>query len=470
MLWTVVRVEWRSMVRERSVWALVAAFALLLVYATVGAGLLVGADRRAQDTELREEAQRMAALRGEVMAIAGGAAVRHAADPRNPHLVGRELGRRVAALPPGALAPVSVGQRDVLPREVQVTTQALLAEADEGEGGSPARRAAGPFDPAFVLVFLLPLLIIALAYDLCAGERERGTLGLVLSQPVSLSTFVFGKAVQRGLLTLLVVLVLGLLVPALSGARLSGEGAATRVLLYVALLVAYVAFWFAAAIAVNAWGRSSAGNALSLVGIWLALTMVVPGLTSVAVDALQPMPSRVELVNLARAATSEAESQVSAIEGDHGAAVGAGDNAARRAVEVQRDLERRVQPVLAGFRGQLAEQQRLVDRLRFLSPAILLHEGLNDVAGSGVARHQHFSAQVDGFHASYRDFLFERVQRGAQLSPSDYDAMPRFEYREEPAGAVARRVGIGVLGLLLPAALLAAVALAGLRRPSVLAS
>ena len=56
----------------------------------------------------------------------------------------------------------------------------------------------------------------------------------------------------------------------------------------------------ALAVAVNAWGRSSAGNALSLVGIWLALLVVVPGLASVAVDALHPSPSRVELVNVAR--------------------------------------------------------------------------------------------------------------------------------------------------------------------------
>jgi ABC-2 type transport system permease protein len=457
------------MVRERAAWALMAAFAAMLLYAALGAGLLVRSDRRALDETLREEAARIGSLRAEVVAIAGGAPVRHVADPRSPHLVGRELGRRAATLPPGPLAPVSVGQRDLLPHTVQVTSHALLAEADEGDGASPARRAAGPFDPAFVFVFLLPLVIIGLAYDICAGERERGTLGLVLSQPLSLSTFVLGKALQRGLLSVSVVLLLGLAAPVLVGGTLAGEGAAMRVFLYAALLIAYTVFWFTAAVAVNAWGRSSSGNALTLVGLWLAVVVVVPGLTSVAVDVLHPMPSRVELVNLARSAASEAEAQVSAIEGDHGAAVGAGDRSERRAVEVQRDLERRVQPVLDAFRDQLGRQQRLVDRLRFLSPAILLHEGLNDVAGSGVGRHQHFSAQVDGFHAAYKEFVFDRIQRGVQLTPADYDVLPRFEYREEPSAVLAARVGVGLLGLLGPAAALVALALAGLRRGSVLA-
>jgi ABC-2 type transport system permease protein len=228
-------------------------------------------------------------------------------------------------------------------------------------------------------------------------------------------------------------------------------------------------FWFAASVFVNAWGRSSAGNALSLVGLWLGLVVVVPGLVSVAVDAIHPQPSRVTLVNLAREAASEAEAKASVLEGDHGKdAARASDRTARRALDVQEDLERRVQPVVEAFGQQLSRQQGLVDQLRFVSPAIVLHEGLNEVAGSGVARHRHFAEQVDRFHEAYKRFFFERIRRGAELGPADYDAMPRFEHREEPASAVAGRVGKGVLGLLLPAAGLLILAVAGLRRPAVL--
>lgn len=482
MLWTVVRVEWRSALRERAVWAVVALFAVLVGYGAVGGAGAAAADRRAIDAAQREEAARFEHLREELAAIAAGGPVTHAADPRSASIVGRDLGRRAAALPPGPLAAVSVGQRDLLPQAVQVTTQARLAEGGDGDGGSPARRMAGAFDLAFVFVFLLPLVIIALTYDLVAGERERGTLDLVLSQPVSLATFVMGKALQRAALVLCVVLSLGLLAPAIASGGLSGEGGALRVALYAGLLTAYSAFWFAAAAVVNAIGRSSAGNALALVGLWLGLVVIVPGLVSVGVDAVHPAPSRVELVNLARAAASEAEAQVSAIEGDHGsdearaapapsaASPGGAARTARRAVEVQEDLERRVQPVVDAFRQQLARQQRLVDRLRFLSPAIVMHEGLNEVAGSGVARHQHWSEQVERFHEEHKRFFFDRTLRGAELGPADYDAMPRFRYREEPPGGLALRVGAGLLGLALPAAALLAFAVMRLRRPSRLLS
>jgi ABC-2 type transport system permease protein len=100
-----------------------------------------------------------------------------------------------------------------------------------------------------------------------------------------------------------------------------------------------------------------------------------------------------------------------------------------------------------------------------VSPAIVLHEGLNEVAGSGVARHRHFAEQVGRFHEEHKRFFFDRVRRGVVLTPADYDAMPRFEHREEPAGEVAGRVGKGLLGLLLPAAGLLLLAALGLRRP-----
>lgn len=466
MLWTVIRVEWLSLVRERAAWAILALFALAVGYGALGGGLFVKAERRAIEAIALEESARITRLRGELAAIAAGAPVRHVADPRSPLIVGRELGRRAATLPPGPLAPVSIGQRDLLPHTVFVTTQARLAdEGDAGDGSSPTRRMAGAFDLAFVWVFLLPLVIIALTYDLLSGERERGTLDLVLSQPVSLASFVLGKALQRAGFLVIVVLALGLVGPALGGGHLLSEGGPLRVLLYAGLLVSYSVFWFAAAVCVNAWGRSSAGNALSLVGLWLGLVVVVPGLVSVVVDSIHPPPSRVTLVNLAREAASEAEARASAIEGDHGKDPRAGDRTARRALEVQEDLERKVTPVVEAFGEQLSRQQGLVDRLRFVSPAIVLHEGLNEVAGSGVSRHRHFAEQVDRFHEAHKRFFFERTRAGADLGPADYDAMPRFEHREEPASAVSGRVGAGLLGLLLPAAGLLGLAIAGLRRP-----
>ena len=466
MLRTVMRVEWRSLVRERAVWLVVALFAGLVAYAAVAGGSQVRSERAAIEATRREEAARLEQLGASLRGLAAGAETRAQTDSRDPHVVGREIGRRAAILPLGPLSPVALGQRDVMPHTVHVTSEARLAAgAADADLGSPTRQTSGPFDLAFVIVYLLPLVIIALTFDLLAGERERGTLALVLSQPVSLTSFVLGKALLRAacLLGLLVPMVLA--APLLAGGAAPGDGLLVRLGLYGALLLAYSAFWFAAAMAVDAWGRSASGNALALVGVWLALVVIVPGLVSVGVNALHPPPSRVELVNLTRSAAREAEAQLSALEGDHGERPAeAYGKTVRRGVEVQQELERRVQPVVDAFGVQLSRQQGLVDRLRFVSPAIVVHEGLNDVSGSGVARYQHFAAQVEVFHRAHKAFFFDRIRRAAPLGAADFEALPAFDYREQPTADLGARVGAGIVGLLVPALALLGLAVAGLRR------
>ena len=50
------------------------------------------------------------------------------------------------------------------------------------------------------------------------------------------------------------------------------------------------------------------------------------------------------------------------------------------------------------------------------------------------------------------------------LKPGDYDQFPSYTFREEPVSAVAGRVLIGLIGLVLPALIIGWVGLRALRR------
>ena len=52
---------------------------------------------------------------------------------------------------------------------------------------------------AFVVLFLYPLLIFAVSFDLTATERDQGTLRMVLAQPVTLGDVIAGKMIVRAL-------------------------------------------------------------------------------------------------------------------------------------------------------------------------------------------------------------------------------------------------------------------------------
>jgi hypothetical protein len=51
-----------------------------------------------------------------------------------------------------------------------------------------------------------------------------------------------------------------------------------------------------------------------------------------------------------------------------------------------------------------------------------------------------------------------------KLGANDYDQLPNFTYREEPSGAVARRIVIGLFELLTPTLLVELLGLRALKR------
>jgi len=103
-----------------------------------------------------------------------------------------------------------------------------------------------------------------------------------------------------------------------------------------------------------------------------------------------------------------------------------------------------------------------VERARFLSPAILLQDALNDVSGTGVARHREFVSQVEAYHQRWRDYFVPLVFQRARLA--NYSRLPGFSFDEEPLAAVSGRVAISVAGILLPALFVGAIGLTRLRR------
>ncbi len=77
---------------------------------------------------------------------------------------------------------------------------------------------------ASLAVFLLPLIALLLGYDAIVGERENGTLLLLLSYPLSRGQLIGGKFLGH-LLVLAVATVLGFGVAAVIIAVLSGDAA-----------------------------------------------------------------------------------------------------------------------------------------------------------------------------------------------------------------------------------------------------
>ncbi len=462
---TVLRLEWRILKRDRAALAVLALFAVFLVVAAYAGGRQAATVERGLDRAQADESARLGELQAKLTTLHGTDKPLMSADPRSAIWMGQKGAASLAVLPPAPLAPLAVGQRDLHPQAIRVNTDVHLTSERETETAmsAPTRLRTGAFDPAFLFVVLFPLVIIALSYELLSGERERGTLAMLLSQPVSQRALVLGKAGARAIALCGVTLLFAVLGLVVGGADLGSGAAWLHVGLYSAVLVAWALFWFAAAVAVNSLGGTSARNALTLVGAWLVLVVVVPGLVTVAVDTIYPPPSRIELVHEARESAREVEQKLSGLEGRHDMNTKTKDYA-NRVVAVQEELAQRSAPVLDEMRAQLRQRQEVTDVLRFVSPAMIVQLAFEDVAGSGATRHQRFEEQVDDFHKDFRAFFVSKIRDGNILTPTDLIAVPTLTFEEEPASTLIGRVAVGIVVLLVLAGLLLAFAWPRLQR------
>jgi ABC-2 type transport system permease protein len=449
------RWEIRALRRDPACWAV-----LVLSVATVVCAILNGArwlahiDAVAAAAVAREATARLEA-REQAPRIGAKAepAPLMTRDPRRAFGYANGLMAHYAVLPPTPLAALTAGQSDLLPSVLPLAPANLPSLAGGAEPENPRRLLVGRFDAAFAVVFVFPLIVIALTYALLAGERERGTLALLLAQPLTLRTLLAGKLAPRvlilfgslGLLAALFILALAVLnVPGGVGPRLG---------LWLAVALSYTAFWFALAAAVVTRRGNSATHGMTLVALWLALGMLLPTGINLAIKTLAPMPSRIELILALRAATDAAAAGrsklLSAFYEDR-PELASGGSLTGDFVTLQLVTRGRVEhdlaPVLARYQEQLAHQQALLEKLQFLSPALLAETALAESAGTGLPRHHRFFAQAMAHHAQLRAFFDPRALRKENFTA--WDEVPWFRYVEEPISDVLTRIApaLAVLG------------------------
>ena len=357
----------------------------------------------------------------------------------------------LAVVPPAPLGALAVGQSDVYPGYLKVTARNLDAVATGDQIEHPLAVASGHFDAAFVVLFLYPLLIFAVSFDLTATERDRGTLRMVMAQPVRLGEVVAGKMIARALLLALPVI----LIPVVAATATSDTIVPVSLVVWTLAVIAYGAIWHGVALVVNSRGWNAAANALVLAGIWLIFAIVGPATINLLIAIRYPMPSRVEAAVQARAATQDATVQGSRELGqflqDHPTSANVGQDGMRQFALLQatrdKQIADRLQAVEATFDAQLARQQRLASWLSVLSPTMVAQGVLLEAAGTSASRFNHFRAEARAFQQRWQAYFEPYVLDAATLSSEETSAAPTFRYAAEPVAVTIRRTALPIIAM-----------------------
>lgn len=155
----------------------------------------------------------------------------------------------------------------------------------------------------FFIGFLAPLLGIALGFDAVNGERTRGTLSRLVSQPIYRDAIINGKFLAGLSVIATMVFALGFLVAGL-GLRMIGVPPTfeefLRLMAFLTLTVFYVGFWLALAILFSTVLRQTVASALACLGVWLFFTLFSSLLFGMVADLVAPVTDPLDPQQLLR--------------------------------------------------------------------------------------------------------------------------------------------------------------------------
>lgn len=404
------QLELRETLRQRLTWMV---FGALFVATLIGAAS--GATRVGREHEIMKS---LAAERFKALSESKAAARRYATpsdlkidyhrDPTDAFGYMNYFLVTHAEKPPLPLAALAAGQSDLFPIYVRIDFTSTFPDATY-DLGSPHLLKLGAFDLAFVLIYLAPLALIALAATRLTSEQDSGVLRMIAAQPVQPTSVAGAKYLAIGIVAIAFVVAGAAISLAIRGQLVLGTQSAVVGL----ALCLWVLLWIALAAWVATLWRGAIGSIVTLVLTWAAMTVLMPAAAALLVELIHPAPSRVAYIDSSRRAMNSFYGDEPRVHAAWLARFPKYSNVAADLVkspEVKRfardDYYRSaLLPEREQFEARTRTALGLSDGLRLLSPAMMLDGMLQTVAGTDMARHTSFLAEADAYSERLRRYF-----------------------------------------------------------------
>lgn len=336
---------------------------------------------------------------------------------------------------PSAWAAFSIGQRDVNPYNVKVTMLTLEGQLYDSEMTNPKNLLYGNLDLAFVIVFLFPLVIVAFCHNLISAEQENGVWNLLRSQPVSVAKIIGWRFLIRFATVLLIALVL-----IISACLLLQSPLDTRFIYALLLTFSYLAFWFALAGFVVSLQKSSTFNALSLLGIWIFLTILAPALLNLVISTALPVSESYEMTVAQREgyhqkwdkAKSVTMQKFYEIYPEYASVPIPEDKFSwgwYYAAQLMGDVESANSN--ENYLKKLETRDEWTKNAALFLPTVSTQLEFNRLSRNDLQSHLEYLESVKNYHKRVREFFYPYIFRNAKTDEVDWQNLPKHQFDDE---------------------------------------
>jgi len=361
-----------------------------------------------------------------------------------------QLGMKLM-VPPSSLSALVTGIEESAGRSGSVSIAFDVKLQDSKFSENPIMGVFGTLDLTFIVTVVLSLFALLLTYDTISGEKEQGTLRLILANAVPRDKIISAKIVG-GLISMFVPILIGLLLGLVAlltfpTIRFGGEEW-LRLLLIVVNFGLYLLVFFSLGLFVSSRTTRATVSFLMLLSIWVLLVIVVPRAAVVVAGQLYPIPSPHEIQaqkdTILQEVQEKARKEQMEYMKKHPPGQSNQEEWGKKYFEDMGDLQNRSlqeinegnAKVDASYEAKRRKQRQLAIILSRISPASLATYASMNLADTGLDKVDKFLSNARIYKLEWTDYvnkkmfgaLGEDAQAAMQMKP-DLEGMPEFKFR-----------------------------------------
>ena len=217
-----------------------------------------------------------------------------------------------AIRPPEALSVFNLGVTDRLGNSLTISLRDIPVVEKKYTQENPLLNIFPSLDLTLVYKIVISLLAMLFAFDAFSGEKERGTLSLLLSHRISRLSIVVSKYFGN-LITLAISFFISLLImfiiliaafPAVKGVDW------VRILMFAFLTMFYISIFLILGMLISGLTKKSSQSLIFCLFFWIILVIVVPNLSTYIATVIRSVPPEKSVILKIREFYSETSQKI----------------------------------------------------------------------------------------------------------------------------------------------------------------
>jgi ABC-type transport system involved in multi-copper enzyme maturation permease subunit len=277
-------------------------------------------------------------------------------------------------------------------------------------------------DWAFIIKIVFTLYVLLLGYSAISGEKEQGTLRLILSNSHGRIKFLVSKYIAIILavsISLLIGVLISIIILGISIPRVLSLDNLLRILLTLISALAYLSIFMFLSLLISSMVHQSSLVLLILLAVWILFAIIIPNVPNILSEEFSKVPSEYETANqigpLIQKQVWEGITKIR--EQVEQGKIKTEEELKRLTDEAFEQGQQDLTKHYKSYNDAMKQRAMMARNLARISPTALLEFASESIAQTGLIQEEQFEKDARNYSNIYDDYILKKVGKVVGTSP-----------------------------------------------------